>query len=143
MPTVGRVTFASIESEGEGAAELFTPAFCDYLTHMHDAFAPRVAAAREARADAARSARADLRLPASPAPSAITTEPWQVPPVPEELRKPGIEITGPVSITPMFINALNDSMSANPQSGTMCRSVDEWWNTSGTAGAGSPMCEAR
>lgn len=107
MPTVGRVTFASIEGEGEGAADLFTPAFCDYLAHMHDAFAPRVAAARESRADAARSARRDLRLPTSPPQSAITTEPWQVPPVPEDLRKPGIEITGPVSITPMFINALN------------------------------------
>ncbi len=103
MPTVGRVTFAPVE----GAAEAFTPAFCDYLTHMHDAFAPRVAAARAARADAARSAHHDLRLPASPDRSAINTEPWQVPPVPEELRKPGIEITGPVSITSMFINALN------------------------------------
>ena len=30
-----------------------------------------------------------------------------MPTVPAELRKPGIEITGPVSITPMFINALN------------------------------------
>ncbi|MCH8847602.1 MAG: hypothetical protein IIC32_01340 [Chloroflexi bacterium] len=103
MPTVGRVTFAPVE----GAADLFTPAFCDYLAHMHDAFAPRVTAAREARADAARSARRDLKLPASPPRSAITDEPWQVPPVPEDLRKPGIEITGPVSITPMFINALN------------------------------------
>ena len=103
MPTVGRVTFAPVE----GAADLFTPAFCDYLTHMHDAFAPRVTVAREARADAARSARRDLKLPASPPRSAITDEPWQVPPVPEDLRKPGIEITGPVSITPMFINALN------------------------------------
>ena len=27
--------------------------------------------------------------------------------MPAELRKPGIEITGPASITPMFINALN------------------------------------
>ena len=103
MPTVGRVTFAPVD----GAADLFTPAFCDYLLHMHDAFAPRVAAAREARTGAARSARRDLRLPASPARTAITDEPWQVPPVPEELRKPGIEITGPVSITSMFINALN------------------------------------
>ena len=103
MPTVGRVTFAPVD----GAAELFTPAFCDYLVHMHDAFAPRVAAASEARADEALSAQRDLRLPASPPESAITTEPWEVPPVPDDLRKPGIEITGPVSVTPMFINALN------------------------------------
>ena len=32
---------------------------------------------------------------------------WDVPEVPAELRKPGIEISGPASITPMFINALN------------------------------------
>ena len=103
MPTVGRVTFAPVE----GASDVFTPAFCDYVAHMHDVFAPRVADARGARASAAKDARRDLRLPSSPPTSSVNTEPWQVPPVPAELRKPGIEITGPVSITNMFINALN------------------------------------
>ena len=103
MPTVGRVTFALVE----GASDVFNTAFCDYLAHMHDVFAPRVAAARGARAAAAKGARQDLRLPSSPPASSINTEAWQVPPVPADLRKPGIEITGPVSITNMFINALN------------------------------------
>ena len=103
MPTVGRVTFASVE----GAAELFTPAFCDYLACMHDAFAPRVAAARDDRAAVSRRALHEKQPPASLPQSDVNTKPWQVPPVPADLRKPGIEITGPVSITGMFINALN------------------------------------
>ena len=43
MPTVDRLTYAPVE----GAAELFTPGFCDYFVAMHDTFAPRVAEARE------------------------------------------------------------------------------------------------
>jgi malate synthase len=46
-------------------------------------------------------------MPAPPAPSAATTGDWKVPPVPADLLKPGIEISGPCSITSMFINALN------------------------------------
>ena len=90
-----------------GAAELFTPAFCDYLACMHDAFAPRVAAARDDRATASRRALHEKQPPASLPQSDVNTKPWQVPPVPADLRKPGIEITGPVSITGMFIHALN------------------------------------
>ena len=90
MPTIGRVTFTAVE----GAAELFTPAFCDYLTHMHDKFAPRVAAVRESREEAIHAALHDGRAPVSPSVSSTNTTPWQVPPVPDELRKPGIEITG-------------------------------------------------
>jgi len=39
--------------------------------------------------------------------SPATAGDWKVPPVPEDLRRPGIEISGPCSITSMFINALN------------------------------------
>jgi malate synthase len=46
-------------------------------------------------------------LPSHPPPSAATAGPWRVPPVPDDLRRPGIEISGPCSITSMFINALN------------------------------------
>ena len=101
MPTVGGVTFAPVE----GAAELFTPEFCAYFAHMHRTFGPRVAAFREARSQA-QSRALDGHLP-SLQPKGDAAQPWRVPPVPAELRKPGIEITGPVSITPMFINALN------------------------------------
>ena len=54
-------------------------------------------------AAAVREGRQPAHLPPSPA----TTTDWQVPPVPEELKQPGIEISGPVALTPMFINALN------------------------------------
>src|ERR671923_2205155 len=37
----------------------------------------------------------------------INTGHWKVPPVPADLLTPGIEISGPASITHMFINALN------------------------------------
>jgi malate synthase len=47
------------------------------------------------------------RRPVPLPPSEATTGDWKVPPVPDELRKPGIEISGPCSITSMFINALN------------------------------------
>ncbi len=103
MATVGRVTFADVE----GAPEAFTTEFASYLTHMHDRFSPAVAELRAGRAEQARLAKDELVLPSSPPATAINREPWQVPTVPEELRRPGIEITGPVSITSMFINALN------------------------------------
>src|SRR5262249_39056085 len=46
-------------------------------------------------------------LPGPPPPSPATTGDWKVPPVPDDLKRPGIEISGPCSITSMFINALN------------------------------------
>ena len=67
----------------------------------------RLAAAREQRAVASNRALREGKGPASPPVSGINTEAWQVPEVPSDLRHPGIEITGPVSITNMFINALN------------------------------------
>ena len=99
MPTV---RFASVE----GAAQLFTPAFNEYLALLHERFNGRVQALRAARAEMLKRAHAGQRpapLPASDA----TTGDWKVPPVPADLRKPGIEISGPCSITSMFINALN------------------------------------
>ena len=98
-----RVTFAPVE----GAARLFTPAFCAYLTRLHDGLDARARALRAARrATLERALRQHVR-PGHPPPSEATTGRWQVPPVPEELRRPGIEISGPCSITSMFINALN------------------------------------
>jgi len=103
MPSLGRLTYAPVE----GAADVFTQDFCDYFVAMHDAFLPRVHAAREQRAVASSQAVREGNAPASPPISSINTDPWQVQQVPAELRNPGIEITGPVSITNMFINALN------------------------------------
>ncbi|HYB71533.1 MAG TPA: malate synthase A, partial [Candidatus Bathyarchaeia archaeon] len=91
----------------EGAATLFTPEFCDYLVRLHDEFSPRVHALRARRDERLERALRQGRLPGPLASSPITTGDWRVPPVPADLARPGIEISGPCSITSMFINALN------------------------------------
>src|SRR5687768_5125540 len=98
-----RVRFEPVD----GAAEVFTPEFLDFFVAMHDQFAPRVRELREARAAMLSRALREGTPPGPRPPSAATTGDWQVPPVPEELRKPGIEISGPACLTGMFINALN------------------------------------
>ena len=100
---MNRVRFAPVE----GAAQIFTPEFCAYLSALHDDFTPRVHALRRKRDAVLRRAVEHGTLPGPPPPSAATTGDWKVPPVPEDLRRPGIEISGPCSITSMFINALN------------------------------------
>jgi malate synthase len=90
----------------EGAAELFTSEFTDLLLTLHDRLGGRVHELIAARAAMLARAHAGT-LPGPLPPSPATTEAWRVPPVPDELRKPGIEISGPCSITSMFINALN------------------------------------
>src|SRR5207302_619720 len=74
---------------------------------QHGDFTPRVHALRRQRDAVLRRAVEQGTLPGPPPPSAATTGDWKVPPVPEDLRRPGIEISGPCSITSMFINALN------------------------------------
>ena len=91
----------------EGADALFTPSFIDYLLALHDQLAPRIATLMARRAEALARALGQGALPAHPPAGPATTGDWKVPPVPEDLRKPGIEISGPCSITSMFINALN------------------------------------
>ena len=49
----------------------------------------------------------DGALPTYPTRSEANPGDWRVPELPEELTRPGIEISGPVSITSMAINALN------------------------------------
>ncbi|MCI0546309.1 MAG: hypothetical protein L0027_03395, partial [Candidatus Rokubacteria bacterium] len=91
----------------EGAAALFTPDFQEYLARLHDELTPRAHALRAKRDARLERALRQGRLPEPPPPSAITTGDWKVPPVPRDLATPGIEISGPCSITSMFINALN------------------------------------
>jgi malate synthase len=98
-----RVAFSPVE----GSAGLFTPEFLDYVVGLHDALTPRARALIDRRAGVLRRALADGIPPGAPPRSAITTEAWTVPTVPADLRRPGIEISGPCSITSMFINALN------------------------------------
>ena len=90
-----------------GANELVSPEFQDYLLVLHDQFAGRIHELRQKRAQVLKRALQDGVGPAHLPPSDATTGDWSVPEVPEELYEPGIEISGPASITGMFINALN------------------------------------
>ncbi len=90
-----------------GADELMIPEFQHYLLALHDQFAGRVHGLREKRAQVVKRALHDGVGPAHLPPSDATTGDWSVPEVPEELYEPGIEISGPASVTGMFINALN------------------------------------
>ena len=101
--TSERVAYANVE----GAGEVFTAEFLEYFVAAHDRFVGRVHDLRAKRAEVLRRALEDGVMPAHPPVSEINTTDWSVPPVPEDLRRPGIEITGPASITNMFINALN------------------------------------
>ena len=103
MVAIDRVRFAPVE----GADDLFTPDFTHYLTALHDRFTARVHAIREKRAQVLDKALSQHTLPVHLPVSETNTGDWQVPAVPEDLKRPGIEISGPASITGMFINALN------------------------------------
>jgi malate synthase len=98
-----RVRYAPVE----GAAELFTPEFLAYLVRLHDEFAPRVQSLLASRAEVLERALQRGTLPGPLPPGSVTAGSWRVPPVPADLLRPGIEISGPCSITSMFINALN------------------------------------
>lgn len=97
-----RVQFVPVE----GATELFRPEFLDYLVRLSDEFTPRVRGLRAKRDERLRRALEQGLLPTQRN-SGISKGDWQVPPVPEDLQRAGIEISGPCSITSMFINALN------------------------------------
>jgi len=102
MTSTSRVRFEPVD----GADRLFTPAFNELLAALHDRLHARALALRAERGRMLAAAHAG-RLPAPLPRSEATTGDWKVPPVPDELKKPGIEISGPCSITSMFINALN------------------------------------
>jgi len=103
MLATPRVRFAQVS----GAAELFTPAFIEYLVRLHDEFTPRIHGLRARRTEMLKAAHEQGIMPTHLPVSEINTGNWRVPPVPKDLLKPGIEISGPASITHMFINALN------------------------------------
>jgi malate synthase len=103
MLATSRLRFAQVS----GAAELFTPAFIEYLVRLHDEFTPRIHGLRARRTEMLKAAHEQGIMPTHLPVSEINTGNWRVPPVPEDLLKPGIEISGPASITHMFINALN------------------------------------
>ena len=103
MIATQRVSFAPVA----GAQDLFTPEFAEYLLALHDRFTPRIHDLRDQRAGVLKRALTQGIMPSHLPVTEANTGDWQVPPVPDDLKRPGIEITGPASITGMFINALN------------------------------------
>ena len=103
MSVADRVEFTEVS----GADELFTSEFLEYITEAYDRFSPSIRDIRKKRADMIERAVRDRVLPTFPPKSEANSGDWLVPPLPAELTRPGIEISGPVSITNMAINALN------------------------------------
>src|SRR5262249_39690113 len=102
-PPTTRVRWTAVE----GSDALFTSPFLDYLVSLAREFTPRVHQLRAARDTGLQRALRYRVAPSAPPPGSIVLGAWRVPPVPPDLRRPGIEISGPCSITGMFINALN------------------------------------
>src|SRR5438309_5210765 len=102
MTPTSRVRFEPVE----GADRLFTPAFNEFLAALHDRLHTRALRLRADRARLLADAHAGRR-PAPLPPSEANTGDWRVPAVPDELGKPGIEISGTCAMTARFINALN------------------------------------
>lgn len=93
-------------SKVAGSNEVFTDEFINYLVAARDELGPKLLELRCKRAGVVNKAL-EGKMPDHLPQSEINTSDWKVPPVPEELRLPGIEISGPASMTGMFINALN------------------------------------
>jgi malate synthase len=98
-----RLSFPNIE----GTEVLFTDEFQEYLVSLHDLLSDRILEARKERIRTVQMVHENgihvLELPISE----INTTDWQVDSVPDDLKQPGIEISGPAGIASMFINAVN------------------------------------
>ena len=103
MSSNNRITI----NEFEGISDLFTDEFIAFLVSLHDEFTDRIHQLRQKRREVLTKALNQGVLPDFLPSSEATTTNWMVPDVPEDLKRPGIEITGPASVTNMFINALN------------------------------------
>ncbi len=87
--------------------DILTQEVKGHIASLQDEFSERIAGLREARIDMIDGATQRGIQPGHLAPSDATTTDWSVPDMPDELRNPGIEISGPAHMTSMFINALN------------------------------------
>ena len=93
--------------KAHGVDQVMTPEFIEYLLVLHDHFSPLIHDIRHSRMEMLSKSLENISLPDDNTDFKTLSSNWQVTPVPDELRKPGIEISGPSSITSMFINALN------------------------------------
>ncbi|SVD45673.1 uncharacterized protein METZ01_LOCUS398527, partial [marine metagenome] len=89
-----RLSFPNIE----GTEVLFTDEFQEYLVSLHDLLSDRILEARKERIRTVQMVHENgihvLELPISE----INTTDWQVDSVPDDLKQPGIEISGPAGI---------------------------------------------
>ncbi len=125
MSVVSRVGYADVP----GARELFDPEFLEYIVAAHDEFAPVIADIRARRAASIERAIRDRVLPTFPPKSEINSGEWRIPPLPAELMRPGIEISGPVSIRNMAINALNPGAEGERAAGYLDDDEDSGGHT--------------
>ena len=98
-----RVTYKKVP----GSEQVFNPDFVEYLIALHDEFSGRVTQLRLNRVKKLELVHRKGYSVLSEPVTHINTGNWTIDPIPDELRTPGIEISGPASITPMFINAIN------------------------------------
>ena len=98
-----RVTYKKVP----GSEQVFIPDFVEYLIALHDEFSGRVTQLRLNRVKKLELVHRKGYSVLSEPVTHINTGNWTIDPIPDELRTPGIEISGPASITPMFINAIN------------------------------------
>ncbi len=99
----GRIDYLPVD----GASEAFSDDLLEMVAGLTSRFGSRIDELRRARHDSIENALQRGRMPGHLPSSTATTTGWTVPDVPAELLLPGIEISGPASITPMFINAVN------------------------------------
>ena len=100
---MNRINFEKVH----GVDQVMTPEFIEYLLVLHDHFSPLIHDIRHSIMEMLSKSLENISLPDDNTDFKTLSSNWQVAPVPDELRKPGIEISGPSSITSMFINALN------------------------------------
>jgi len=100
---IGRLEFQIVP----GSEELFTSDFAEFLIAAYDKFSTLIIELRKKREIVLSRAIKKQIMPNFLDNSDVRNKDWLIPKLPEELKKPGIEITGPASITSMFINALN------------------------------------
>ncbi len=86
-------------------SDIFTDEFQNLLVKLHDKFNDEVNEIRKERISNQVKARKGI-MPKLLENSEANGE-WEVPELPEDLRTPGIEISGPAGIASMLINALN------------------------------------
>src|SRR2546425_961022 len=85
-----RVEFAPVE----GAAALFTPAFCEYLTRLHDRLDGAARDLRKRRLAMLERALKQHTPPAHPPVSEANSGPWRVPPGPADVDEPDVTVDG-------------------------------------------------